>query len=286
MEEPETRVRRLIPGMRAVLRLASLLVAVAGVQLFIFTGMTDQFFAWTIAPTETAAFLGAAYWAVSAVEFAASRQARWSRARITIPAVLLFSIATLVATLLHLDKFHLGPAYSFTAQAAAWAWIAVYVFVPIAMTALLVVQLREPGIDAPRRYPLPRWLRATLGIHAIVFLPIGIGLFVFPSSVLRAWPWMLTPLTAQAVAAWLVGMGIAAASAWRENDWERVGVATITYVTLGALELIALVRFANQLDWTSAGAWVYAGFLVTLLAVGLYGVRETGRLGIDLIGPG
>src|SRR5437764_860130 len=111
----EARVRRLIPGMRLLLRLASVLVAVAGIQLFVFTAQTDQFFAWTIAPTETAVFLGAAYWAVSAMEFAASRQETWSRARITVPAVLLFTVLTLVATLIHLDKFHLGPAFSFTA---------------------------------------------------------------------------------------------------------------------------------------------------------------------------
>jgi hypothetical protein len=37
------------------------------------------------------------------------------------------------------------------------------------------------------------------------------------------------------------------------------------------LHLIALLRFADTLDWGTAGAWLYLGFVASVLAVGGYG---------------
>jgi hypothetical protein len=49
--------------MRVWFLIDTLLVLVTGVQLYLLTGQTERFFAWTIASPLTAAFLGAAYWA-------------------------------------------------------------------------------------------------------------------------------------------------------------------------------------------------------------------------------
>ena len=51
--------RQLTSGMRAMLWAASLLVLLAGVPLFLGSEQTDLYFAWTIMPPLTAAFLGA-----------------------------------------------------------------------------------------------------------------------------------------------------------------------------------------------------------------------------------
>src|SRR4051794_39302423 len=83
-------VRPLTPGMRLMLTVASLLVFVVGIQLFILTDDTDHWFAWTIPPPLTAAFLGGSYWASFALEWLASREGSWARARIAVPAVLSF----------------------------------------------------------------------------------------------------------------------------------------------------------------------------------------------------
>ena len=56
-------LRPVVPGMRRLLLAAAVLVLLAGLQLFVFTGRTDSFFAFTIANPLAAAFLGAAYWA-------------------------------------------------------------------------------------------------------------------------------------------------------------------------------------------------------------------------------
>ena len=61
--------RPLTAGMRSLLIVAGVLVALAGIQLFVFSDRTDRFFAWTIEPPLTAAFLGASYWASVVFEF-------------------------------------------------------------------------------------------------------------------------------------------------------------------------------------------------------------------------
>ena len=66
-----TAKRPLTVGLRWLLLVASGLVFLAGVQLFIGTEQTDLYFAWTIMPPLTAASLGAAYWASFVLEFLA-----------------------------------------------------------------------------------------------------------------------------------------------------------------------------------------------------------------------
>ena len=71
--------------MRRLLFTAAVLVLLAGIELFAFTGRTDRFFAWTIASPLSAAFLGAGYWAAVAIEALAGRQRLWANARSPCP---------------------------------------------------------------------------------------------------------------------------------------------------------------------------------------------------------
>src|SRR5437867_9564956 len=129
---PASEVRPVIAPMRWLLYAASSLVFLAGLQLSLLTEQTDTYFAWTIAPPLTAAFLGASYWAAVPVEIIAARQSTWASARVAVPAIWLFTTLTLVTTLLHFDLFHFSSAVP-SAQAAAWFWLAIYVGVPVAM---------------------------------------------------------------------------------------------------------------------------------------------------------
>ncbi len=266
--------------MRWMLLIASGLVFVAGMQLFVFSEQTDTFFAWTIDPPLTAASLGAAYWASCALEFSASSKRTWAHARIAVPAVLIFTGLTLVVTLLHLDKFHLNHPDLIT-RGAAWAWLIVYAVVPPLMGVLLLLQLRAPGGDPPRRALLPGWMRGVLFVYALVLLLLGMALLLIPLDVIGLWPWRLTPLTGRAIGAWALALGVAAAEAIWENDWERVQVAAISFAVFGALELVALVRYPGDVDWGRPRAWIYVLFIATTLVVGVYGWRRAARVGAE-----
>src|SRR5206468_11630163 len=101
---------------------AGALVFLAGLQLTVLTEQTNEYFAWTITPPLTAAFLGAAYWAAVPVEVIAARQTIWAKARVAVPAIWLFTTLTLVATLVHFDRFHFSSPIA-SAQGAAWFWL-------------------------------------------------------------------------------------------------------------------------------------------------------------------
>jgi hypothetical protein len=260
--------------MRRLLFAASVLVALAGLQLFVFTGRTDHFFAWTIANPLAAAFLGAAYWAAVPIEALAGRQQAWANARIAVPAVLVFTVLTLAATLTHLSQLHLGGRFAAGTQLVTLAWIAIYLLVPALMVILLAVQTRTPGVDPPRSAGLPTWLYVVLGAQAIVLLGLGTALFAAPGQTAPLWPWQLTPMMAQATGAWLISLGVAAGHALLERDARRLRPAAVGYIVLAVLLSIALARYPHEFEWRSASGIVYLIFLSTMLLTGTVGLAR------------
>jgi hypothetical protein len=258
------------PFMRALLAIAAALVFISGIQLFIFSDFTAQYFAWTIKPSLTAATLGAAYWASCALEIAAARERLWAPARIAVPAVFIFTTITLIVTILHLDRFHLSAADPLSRN-AAWAWLIVYVSVPPLMLGAWIVQARTPGSMPPRQQPLGTAITICAALIALVFTPIGIALLFAPQMVIPAWPWALTPLTARAIGAWGFALGIAMIHAIWERDYSRVRVATWGIATFGLLELIAIARYPADIKWELPQAWLYLGFM---LFVAIFGVTS------------
>jgi len=262
--------RRTTTGMRAILWIGAGFVAVAGLNEYLLSSQTDRYFAWTIKLPLTAAFLGGFYLTAFGMAVLSARQREWSRARVGIPGVAAFLWLTLLATLLHLDLFHFhtGPG---TARAAAWAWLVIYIADPIALTTLWMLQVRVSGADRPRTRLLPSWYRGLLGVEGTVAVVAGVCLFVAPSTATHLWPWPLTPLTAQAVAAWLIGYGGVLLAMIVENDWDRVRPALGPSVALFFLQVIALIRYPHVVDWSSPSAWVFLAMLGGALVVGAAG---------------
>ena len=102
-------------------------------------------------------------------------------------------------------------------------------------------------------------------------LAVDTVLFVSPGSADSVWPWQLTPLTARAVGAFAFGFGAAAADAVVENQLQRFRGAALAYATLGALELVAALRYAGDFTGGNAREAVYLSFAGTVLIAGLYG---------------
>jgi hypothetical protein len=269
---PHPDVRPLTGGMRRLILVASVLVFIIGIPLFLLSGQTERYFAWTISVPLTAAFLGGGYWSSFFIEFVASRERAWANSRVAVPAVFVFTFLTLVATLIHIDLFHLGSSFAGITQIGTWTWMAVYVSVPLLLAALWIIQLRQPGGDPPRRSPMSGRVRLAIYLLTTGMLAVGAALFVAPLVAGVLWPWELTPLTGRAVGAWLIGLGVAAAHAAWERDWRRVLPASAMFAVFGVLELVVLVRFLGEVAWSGAQAWVYLLFLLSMLAVGLYGL--------------
>jgi hypothetical protein len=256
------------PGMRRLLILAGVLVSLAGIQLFVFSERTAEYFAWTIEPLLTAAFLGASYFASALFEFSAAREKLWANARISVPTVFVFTLTTLIVTLIHLDRFHLGSEFALTTRAVTWLWLAIYAVVPVAMAVLWWSQSRSPGVEPPRQVPLPAWLQVLTGVQAVALLGVGAALLVVPATVAEVWPWTLTPLTGRAIGAWLFSLGVAAAHSLLEGDLRRLVPAAWAYLGFAVLQTWALARYPDDMAWGGPMAYAYLVFLASTFVVG------------------
>lgn len=276
MSTPSLSVRPLTTRMRGLLLVFGMLTILAFGVLYVLAEFTDRYFAWTVSPPLTAAFLGGGFGAGFVLVVLTRRERAWANARVGVLTILLFVMLTLLATLLHLDRFHFG-APGAVARFAAWFWLVIYVIVPLAMLALLAPQMRAPGSDPPRQRALPGRLAWLIGLQGTVMAITGAALFVAPRTVGTGWPWSLTPLTGRAVGAWLAALGVAAALAIWEHDLVRLRAAAVTYAVFGALQLGALARFAGQVRW-GAAAWAYTLVVTSVLAAGLYGWAVASRI--------
>ncbi len=249
----------------------TVLVFIAGMQLFVLSEFTDRFFAWTIKSTLTAAFLGAAYWSSIPMLVVSFRERVWANARVAVPGVWLFTVLTSIATFQHWDKFHWrNPLFS--AQFAFWMWLGIYVLVPLGVAIAWFYQHRVPGGDPVRARPMQAWMRALLLAQAGVMVISGIALYAASALTLPLWAWALTPLTSAAAGAWCIGIGLTALWGIWENDWQRVRGAMLSYALLGVLQFVALARYTAQVDWSKPAVYVYVAFLLSILVVGALGV--------------
>jgi hypothetical protein len=264
-------------GMKWLLRIAGVLVLLAGFQLYILTEHTDTYFAWTIQPFLTAAFLGGGYFSSCLIEFLASRKAVWAEARIAVPAVFTFTTLTLIATLVHIDRFHFSSS-SMISQGAAWFWLAIYGMVPPLILLAWFQQYRLAGDSSPRTNKLPLTIRSILLVQGAVMLVWGIGLFAIPEFFAATWPWKLSILTSRAIGAWLIGIGVFAVHSVLENDYGRIKVGLISYLAFGILEIISLLRYPESIIWNSWTVWLYLALILSITLIGLYSTRRLTQL--------
>ena len=256
-------------GLRWFFGVSAGLAAIAGTMLFVGAGDTDRFFSWTIDPPLTAAFMGAAYWAAMVLLAWAARQQSWGRARTALPPVFTIAVLLLVATLIHQDRFHHDLFGRF--------WEAVYVIVVPLLAYLIWSELRLLGPAWRGNRPLPAWLRAALGVQALVMAGFGVALFAAPVGAASLWPWALTPLTGRAVGAFLIGFAVAAAFAAAEDDIDRLQGAAFAYAALGALELAAAALHWDDFTAPALGVAAYVAFCASVLALGAYGAVRLRR---------
>jgi hypothetical protein len=253
-------------GLRWFFVVAAVLAFIAGILLFVLATETDRFFSWTIEPPLTAAFLGAAYWAACVLLAWGARQESWAAvAQTVLPPVFVIAALLLIATVVHLDKFDFDSVFG-------WFWLVVYVLVVPLLVYYVVEHFRREKLEVGGGPPIPTPLRGALITQAAAMLAVGLALSSFPGRTDGLWPWELTPLTKEVIAAFLLGFGLGALGAWRENDLDRLQGAALAYATLGALELAAFAIHSGDVTASGLGTAVYLGFWAIVLATGAYGL--------------
>jgi len=261
MPAVDSRWRPVGFGIRAFLWVATPLAFLGGAQVTLLSSHTETHWAWTIALPISAIFIGASFSATSVLFAWGLTQREWIRVRAVVSGGPFVTVGLLVATLRHVGQFH---------GAVGVIWVEAYVFAVPAFLAAAVQQLTVPGRDRPVEERLPALLRGALALQAATMLVWGVLLFARPHHAGAVWPWPLAPLSAEAIAAWLLGIGGSAAYIAIRGDRADMPGAALSYIVLGALWIGGAI-FAGDAFHSDLDAVLYVLFAVGVIAVGVAG---------------
>lgn len=252
----------LSPLARIVLLGAGGLAIVAGPVLYLLPEHTAIYFAWHIQQPLTPVLMGAFYLA-GIGNFAAVKVNRWSLARVQVPAIIVFAVMMLAATVLHIPVFNWS-------HPIAWAWLAVYVVSPLATTGLFVVTERDYHPPSPAGARLPAFFAPAMIALAILEALIAIALFLLPQSVAPLWPWSLTPLTARVIGGWHLGGAALKAMLARQHTLATAWVGLLANAITVTLFLIGAWWHRAHFDGPALTTALYLLMLVINGSISIY----------------
>ena len=234
-----------------------------------FPDETATRFAWPIHPTVMAAVLGGLYLSLSPVLMLLFAARRWAMIRVMVLPAAAFTTAELVATLIHWDRFSVGTL-PFN------VWLASYVLPPpIYLIAYIWHQRRATADEAAE--PLPPRLRTVLLVIGAFLTADSLFAFVDPAWFTKSFPWHLTPLTARVLAGWLLLVGTLLLSISRENNRNRVRLASPFLLLLLPLFAIQTLRYHEEVDASSPRLWIAVVLFAVLGGTGAYLSRGSWR---------
>jgi hypothetical protein len=256
---------RILPITRVVAALIVPFLVVAFAMLYLLPDATDRLFAWTITPRMSALLMGAGY--ASGVYFfiRVVRAPRWHWVGQAFLPLTLFVSLLEIATILYWDRFHHG-------HIAFVAWTAIYTITPFLLPALwLRNRCADPRMPDPDDVIVPVLLRALMGLVGMVELALAMAMFLLPTYVIGAWPWMLTPPTARTIGAWFALHGAVGLALVREPRWSGMRIVLQTQMIALALILVAVARAWGDFNPTNPLTWLFvigtSGWLVVLAVI-------------------
>ena len=201
---------RLQPIARGYFAAVGAIGLLTGAVLLVAPGTTADYFAWSIAPAQTAVFMGAGYLGTGITLFILLLLGRiWTDVRLIVPPIAVFACSMIGATLLHADRFLWD-------RAVTWLWMGLYVVI-VAGAGVLVWAHRQQRRDGPL-IPLALGERVALIAVGALTATWAIPLYAAPAATAAIWPWALTPLTGRVIAGWVaVAATLAIAAGWA-ND--------------------------------------------------------------------
>jgi len=234
-----------------------LALVTAFVVLYFMPDRTGELFAWLITPNLSSMFLGAAYLGGAWILFQVAIGKYWHRVHAVFPAVTVFTIAMLIATIIHWDRFAHG-------NLAFFLWVFLYIVSPFLIPSLWIYNRRtdthEPEASDVVVSATTRLVARIVGVGVILFIAAG---FLFPAFPISIWPWTLTPLTARVLCGWLSVIGVSAWMLSSDSRW-TAWRSILEGIFLAAL-LILTAIFLKPADLTTGIVNWFTGFLLIAL---------------------
>jgi len=244
------------PFTRIVAAVVVPFLVLAFIILYFFPHLSGERFAWAIQPPMTAMFMGAGYIGGAWLFVNAIIGKRWHRIAPGFWPVTTFTVAMLLATVLHWDVFEPGH-FPFI------LWMGLYVVTPILVPLVWFLNRSadtgEPEEDDIAVPEAARWSLFALGV---ILLGFALGGFVSPGWLIEMWPWTLSPLTARIMSGWFGLLGVGGIVISRDTRWSawKVGLQSI-----GVWHLLVVI--AAFLRWTDFSNGLFNWYLVSVVVV-------------------
>jgi hypothetical protein len=237
---------RILLQTRLVLIVVVPFLLLAFLILYIFPDLSGERFAWAIKPHMTALFIGSGYLAGAYMFAFAIFGKRWHRVKAAFPPVTTFTVAMMLATIIHWDRFDITH---FPFQ----LWLILYVITPFLVPYLWIKnRVTDPGTPEPDDLAVPALAKLAFTGFGVIGIGMALFMFISPQSMIPVWPWALSPLTARIMGGWFGLLGVGGFYAGQDNRWSawRVPLQSITFWGI----LILIGAFMNPQDFTN-GVW-------------------------------
>lgn len=269
--DPTARDDRVLATTRWTAIVIIPVLVAAFVILYLFPSRTPDLWAWTIVPTMTPMLMGGGYLAGAWFFVRVARTRAGHQALPGLLGVCVFTTMLLGGTILHWDRFNHD-------HVSFWAWLGLYVVTPLLLPVLWFNNRRtDPGVAAAGDVEVPGPVRAAFTVVGAAQLLLAIVIFVRPSLAVEHWPWMVTPLTARTIAAFLAFPAVTWLLFAVDARWSSFEIP-IESATIGlALILVATIRASDEFggEAVAYGA-ALVGALIWLLAVQIAMRRRRG----------
>lgn len=269
-------------SIRWYIRLLALIIIPVLVSAFIILYFSQasatQRFAWPVSPQMSAMMLGATYLGGAYFFSCVLLASRWYHVQLGFIPVTAFASILGLATLLHWENFSHGTlAFQF--------WALLYFTLPFILPVAWFANWRSSRASTPpREIILPQWLRLLFAGVGLLMSVASLLLFLFPAQMIPAWPWTLSPLTARILSAMFVLPGLVAVGIAVDGRWGAARYVLQAQLVAIALILVAMVRAADTIEWSHAGAWLFVGGLALVVALAVIAFA-TSRSAIGLAQP-
>lgn len=244
MNKPTSyRDDRILLQTRLVLILVVPFLLLAFLILYIYPDLSGERFAWEIKPHMTALFIGSGYLSGAYMFVFAIFGKRWHRVKAAFPPVTVFTIAMLLATILHWDRFDITH---FPFQ----LWLVLYILTPFIVPWLWMKnRVTDLGIPEADDLTVPAFAKWAFMAFGVVGTGMAVYMFISPGSIIPTWPWTLSPLTARILGGWFGLLGVGGLYASQDARWSAWRVPLQSITLWGILILIG--AYMNRADFTN-----------------------------------
>ena len=252
----------------------------AFVVLYLFPGETMRLWGWMVCPHMSAYVLGGGYLAGAYFFTRTARSKAWHEVSVGFVATTVFSSILLAVTLRHWGTFNHD-------HVSFWAWLALYVVTPPLLPWLWSNNQRtDPRTMDLRDTRVPGAVRRAAGIGGSLQLSVAAAMFVWPETVMKAWPWVTDVTTLRAISAFVAFPAVTWLWFLFEDRWSSFRITQQT-ATIG-LGLMLLGALQSRVEFRSDGRfWSYVALLVValILHLTLYVAMERRATAVPSIVP-